>query len=374
MHLRTSAKVTSYVTEESFQNNQREYSKVPSCQKQFAPYCWRHKQYVLEVHVICGRIFTRMKQIFILLSLFCALAISAFAQNRKFGKPTKEEWELKSISFAPEADVVVLYKSVDVTYKLSGGFSALGSGGEGSLDDNRFAASGSNKFINPENTTMLYDVKVRMKILKDTGVASATMDIITFNDEDDLNVRDEFYEMSVIIFRMVDGKVKKNKLPATNIKDERIDKHYCMRHIRILDVKPGDIVEYQYQLFSTRSTYIYDTQLQECMPVLYSKCRMEIPYILQFNVNKPEIENVTASATKGNILIIGPNNDRQLPKKVVSNIFTIEAHDLPAYDGEINLKKLSSGEVHYVRTELKDKRYDVKPDVAGPVRHLVIGR
>ena len=43
-------------------------------------------------------------------------------------------------------------------------------------------------------------------------------------------------------------------------------------------------------------------------------------------------------------------------------------------DGEINLQNLSSGEVHCVRTQLKDKRYDVKPDVSGPVRHLVIGR
>ncbi len=306
--------------------------------------------------------------------MFCALAISSFAQNAKFGKPTQEEWELTSVSFAPEADAVVLYKSVDVSYKLSGGFSAFGSSGVGSLDDNRIAPSGTNKYINPENTTMLYDVKVRTKILKDSGAKYATMDIITFNDEDDMDVRDEFYEMNVMVLSMVDGKVKKKRVAATNIKDERIDSHYCIRHIRVPGVKAGDIVECQYQLFSSRSTYIYDTQLQECIPVLYSKCRMEIPNILQFNVNRPINENVTASAAMGNINIISPTNDRQLPKKVVSNIYTIEARNLPAYAGEINLKNLSNGEVHCVRTELKEKRYDVKPDVAGPVRHLVIGR
>lgn len=311
---------------------------------------------------------------FILFSLFCAFAISSFAQNAKFGKPTKEEWELESVSYAPEAEAVVLYKSVDVSYKLLGGFSALGSSGDGSLDDNRIAPSGTNKFINPENTTMLYNVKVRTKILKDTGIPFSAMDIITFSEEDDMDVRDDFYEMNVTVLRMVDGKVKKKRLLAANIKDERIDNHYCIRHIRIPDVKAGDIIEYQYQLFSTRSTYIYDTQMQECIPVLYSKCRMEIPNILQFNVDRPMIQNVTASAEMGGIFIESPNNDRQLPKKVVSNIFTIEARDLPAYKGEINLKNLSSGEVHCVRTELKEKRYDVKPDVAGPVRHLVIGR
>lgn len=212
-----------------------------------------------------------------------------------------------------------------VSYKLSSGFCTFGSSGDGALDDNRMAPSGTNKYINPENTTMLYDVKVRTKILKDTGVAYATMDIITINDEEDMDVRD------IMVLRMVDGKVKKKNVSAASIRDERIDKNYCIRHIRIPDVKAGDIVEYQYQLFSTRSTYIYDTQLQECIPVLYSKCRMEIPNILQFNVDRPMIENVTASAILGSIYMVSPNNDRQLPKKVASNIFTIEARNLHAY-------------------------------------------
>ncbi|MCF0191911.1 MAG: hypothetical protein HUK05_00480 [Prevotella sp.] len=315
-----------------------------------------------------------MKQYLIFISLFCAFATSAFAQTFKFGKPTTEEWELKDVSFAPDAEAVVLYKSVDVTYKLSGGFSALGSSGDGSLDDNRIAPSGTNKFINPDNTTMLYDVKVRMKILKDSGAALASMDIITLNEEEDMNVRDEFYEMRFTVLSMVNGKVKKKNVSAANYKDERIDKHYCIRHVRIPGVKAGDIVECQYQLFSSRSTFIYDTQLQECVPVLYSKCRMEIPYILQFNVNKPMIKNVNATVVQGTMYMVSPNNDAQLPKKVATNVFTIEARNLPAYAGEINLQNLSNGEVYCVRTELQDKRYDVKPDVAGPVRHLIIGK
>ena len=84
-----------------------------------------------------------MKQLIIFISLFCAFGISSFAQNTKFGKPTKEEWELNSVSFAPDAEAVVLYKSVDVSYKLQSGFNALGSGGEGSLADTQFAPSGT---------------------------------------------------------------------------------------------------------------------------------------------------------------------------------------------------------------------------------------
>lgn len=305
-------------------------------------------------------------------ALLASCAISA--QNAKFGKPTKDEWDLNSVSFAPDAEAVVLYKSVDVTYKLAGAFSSLGSGGDGSLADDRYAASGINKYISPENASMLYDVKVRVKILKDSGAGYTTMDIITFNEEEDMNMRDEFYEMSVMTLSNVDGKVKKKRIAGANIKDERLDDHYFIRHVRVPDVKAGDIVEYQYKLFSNRITYIFDTQLQESIPVLYSECKLEIPYFLQFNVNKPEIPNVTAGVELGQTLIQSPNNDRQLPRKISTNVYTIQARDLPAYDGAIDLQNLSTGKVYCVRTELKEKRYDVKPDVSGPVRHLIIGK
>lgn len=315
-----------------------------------------------------------IRMLAVMLGLMLGMDASAQLPNKKFGKPTKEEWGMTSVSFAPEADAVVLYKSVDVTYSLAGAFSALGSGGEGSLDDNRFAKTGTNKFISPEGASMMYDVKVRVKILKDSGAGFAAMDIISLNEKEDMNMRDDFYEMKVMVFSNRDGKVKKQKLPDGNFTDERIDDHYMIRHVRVPDVKAGDIVEYQYKLFSNRITFIFDTQLQESIPVVYSLCRLDIPYFLQFNVNKPEIPNVSASVALGNVLIKSPNNDMQNPRKCVTNVYTIEAHNLAAYDGAINLQNLGDGTVYNVRTQLKDKRYDVKEELAGPVRHLIIGR
>lgn len=311
-----------------------------------------------------------------LLTLIVALLMVAVvsAENAKFGKPTEEEWNLTGVSYAPDAEAVVLYKSVNLTYKLSGAFTANGSSGDGSLGDNAFANMGRNKYISPEGTSMMYDVKLRTKILKDSGKEYASIDIIIFNNIEDMNMNDEFYEMSAVVFSNVEGKVKKKRVSATTFKDERINDYYMIRHVRIPEAKAGDIIEYQYQLFSQRITYIYDTQLQESIPVLYSKCVLEIPYFLQFNINKPEDKHVAASVELGNILIQSPNNDGQLPRKCVTNVYTIIARDLPAYDGELNLENISSGKVFTVRTEIKDKRYDVKGDLAGLVRHLIIGK
>ena len=315
-----------------------------------------------------------MRHISFIMSLFCAFAMTAAAQNTKFGKPSQEEWDIKSVNFAPDAEAVVLYKSVDLTYTLAGSFNAYGSSGEGSLDDNRFASTGTNKYIDPEGTTMQYDVKIRIKILKDSGAGYAAVDIVSFNEKEDMNMRDEFYEMKVMTFSNAGGKVKKRRVDDASIKDERINDHYMMRHIRVPDVKAGDIIEYQYKLFSCRSTYIFDTQLQENIPVLYSKCRLDIPYFLQFNINKPEIPNVKASVALGQILMKSPNNDMQTPRKCVTNVYTIEARNLPACNEAIDLQNIANGKVYCVRTELKDKRFDVRSDAAGPVRHLIIGK
>lgn len=309
-----------------------------------------------------------------LLIVALMMTISSNAQNAKFGKPSNDEWNLTSVSYAPDAPAVILYKSVDVNYKLSSGYNSHGSNSDGSIDDSGFAATGTSKNVDPETTSMIYDVKVRTKVLKESGTEFTTMDIITLNDKNDMNIHDEFYEMSIVVFSKVDGKVKKRKVTGKNITDERIDDYYCIRHVRIPDVKVGDIIEYQYKLFSNRITYIYYTQLQESIPVLYSKCRLNIPHFLQFNVNKPEYPFITASVALGEIQIGEINNDFQIPRKCVSNVFTIEGRELPAFNGVIDLDKIKSGEVYTVRTDIMDKRYDVKPEITGFVRHLIIGK
>lgn len=311
-----------------------------------------------------------------ILALIAALMMlnTVSAQNAKFGKPSKEDWEVQSVPFAPDAEAVVLYKSVEVKYSLSGAFSAYGSSGDGSLNDDGLANLGTNKFYSAEGASLEYNVKVRTKILKDSGAEYASLDIVTLNDKNDMNMHDEFYEMSVVLFKNVNGKVTKKKIPGNSFIDERIDDHYFIRHIRVPNVQAGDIIEYQYTVFSNRSTFIYDTQMQECIPVMYSKCVMDIPHFLQFNVNKPEGPNFTANAELGQILIRDPNNNLQNPRKCVTNVYTIEGRYIPPYDGVIDLKNLTEGKVLCVRTLLADKRYDVQSEPYGEVRHLIIGK
>lgn len=309
-----------------------------------------------------------------LLTLIIALAAvgSTYAQNTKFGKPTAEEWSLTSVDFAPDAAAVVLYKSVEVNYTLSGEFNSHGDNG-GDLSEDGLAQMGETKHFSPSMSTITYDVKLRTKILTEAGKEYSAIDIISLNDKDDMDMRDEYYDMSVLVLSSVNGKIKKKRLTKADFVDERLDDHYFIRHVRVPDVKVGDIIEYQYKLFSNRSTYIYNTQMQESIPVLYAKCKMEIPYFLQFNVNTPQNSLFTGSAELGHIAM-PLTNDMQMPRKCPSNVFTIEGKTIPAYDGVIDLSNVSDGKVFSIRTELQDKTYDVIPEMSGPVRHLIIGK
>jgi len=325
-----------------------------------------HHDSMLRIHKSMNRLFA------MLIALMFALNMSA--QNAKFGKPSQDEWNLTSVDFEPNAPAVVLYKSVDVNYKISSEFNSRGDNAGGDLSDDGLAQMGTTKFYSPSMTTTSYDIKLRTKILTDAGREYAAIDIVRLYDKEDMDMRDEIYDMSVVVYSNVNGKIKKKRLSDSDYKEERINDYYVIRHVRIPEVKVGDIIEYKYTLFSCRSTFIYNTQMQENIPMLYAKCKMEIPYFLQFNVNTPQISLFKASAAQGSIVLPEGPNSLQIPRKCTSNVFTIEGEKIPSYEGVIDQEKIAEGKVLTVRTELKDKTYDVKPELYGSVRHLIIGK
>lgn len=292
--------------------------------------------------------------------LCCAMILggaSLNAQNKKFGKPSQLDWSLQVWGEVPDAEAIVICKTVDVEYKLAGDFQ-LYSNVNQQLSMDNIAQSGLNRYISEGNTTMTYDVKMRIKVLKDSGAGYADVDIVYFNDAKDIELYDDFYSFSVVRFEQVNGKVKKYRLTDSDWQDERLNDYYMVRHVRVPGAKAGDIVEYQYKLFSRRVTFLYDWQMQEHdIPVLYSECKMEIPYFLQFNMNVPVHPFVKSNVEEGLIFVSQQAGDMQAPKHCKSNVYHIEGRDmLPqrldllrqnAEGGEARLQ--GQGELHQLR-------------------------
>lgn len=264
--------------------------------------------------------------------LSCCI-MSVHAQNLKFGKPSQFDWDMVGWGEAPDAPAVVLCKTLNLEYKVTGEFRSYDSSST-DFDTDHVSPLGS-MGLSRENTTMLYDVKFRTKILKESGIGYGNIDIVYYSDEEDMNMREEFYEFSVVVFNQVNGKVKKTNVSTTCYKDERIDPHYMVRHVKVPNLKAGSIIEYQYQLFSNRYEFIYDWQMQERIPVLYSRCEMNIPANIHFNMQAPVHPLIKRSVKEGTLFRDKLNNDFQIPKRVRSNVFLIESHDIVPFSEDL---------------------------------------
>lgn len=305
----------------------------------------------------------------LMLSLVMSLgSVVADAQNLKFGKPSKEEWDFKAWDETPDAEAVVLCKTLKTQYHLRGESRVYDADMPNLSAQSRF----DNTFgmgIGPGNTTMTYEVKLRTKILKDSGAGYANVDIVYFDDKDKKDDHDEFYSLKVMTFEMVNGKVKRKLVSNATFKDERIADRYKVRHIVVPDVKAGMIVEYQYTLFSPRFAFLYDWQLEEKIPVVYTRCDMEIPAFLNFDMKVPISSAVKRSVKAGTVTVEHQTIDLQAPKLCRTNIYLIESEKiLPFAESTSGVKK----EMANIHAKLKNKiDVPLEPLPAGK-RHIML--
>lgn len=326
-----------------------------------------------------------MKRIYAFLCacLLMALTHEATAQNPnlKWGKPSQAEWSLQAWGEAPDAEAIVLCKTMDVTYILSESFQSYNETGVTELSLSNIANLGSNE---QQSVNMNYVVKMRTKILKPLGARCANIDIVYFNMEDDKTMCDGLGRIKVCVFSQDNkGKVKRRDIKSTNFSDERVDKNYVVRHIMVPDVMPGDIVEYQYEVSSTRVSFLYDWNFQEDIPVLYAKCDMDIPAFLQFNMSTPKHPFIKASVEGSTIMMEQSGANMKAPKRCPSNHYVIEGHDilpkgldLQRQNSIVEVAKVESKHAEFLRTLAVLKNPNIAKPAPMPAgkSHLMIAK
>ena len=264
-------------------------------------------------------------RVFCFLAAFAACVNAANAQlpNEKFGKPSSLEWDYMGWGDATSADAIILAKTMTVTYQLSDqvatyneSFSDLGA-------DN--ITDFSKNVIDESNILVRYKVALRTKILKPEGSRHANIDI-TYFDADNGNTifRDELTDMKVTVFSKNEkGKVVKRKVNTSNFQRERVDANYMVIHVEVPDAGPGSIVEYQYDITSTRPTFLYDWVFQESIPTVRSKCDIDIPAFLQFNMNAPINKLIKSNVEVGRLAYDTNRSDLKRGKSIPTNHYTI---------------------------------------------------
>lgn len=225
-----------------------------------------------------------MKRIF-LITLFITCIITLHAQNEpnmKFGKPA--DWEMNMTSYAddPDATAVVLCRTEDVRYV----------------------------FVN-QDVQVFYDIKLRIKVLKDEGKEYATMEIPYFRRDDNMSDKEDITGLKATAYNMTNGKVEKTKMPGSMVFDERVDKDYMVKKITVPQVKAGTVFEVQY----TKESGLYyriDTWYAQCdIPVLYTSYEMNIPKYFRFDIDQTGQQKMQNNYERVNMTIHMGNSVEQ---------------------------------------------------------------
>lgn len=254
----------------------------------------------------------------------CGSIVKAQLPNEKFGKPSDLEWEYKGWGDAIDADAIVLCKTMKVTYELTDQFGSMTENvTELNADNMQFL--GNNR-IDESGIIVNYEIKLRTKILKSEGAKHANIDI-TYCDGDlakNNNNFDEMTDMKVRVFTKNEkGKVEKKNINTSNFTKERIDDNYVVLHVVVPDVQPGSIIEYNYKIRSPRATFLFDWAFQESIPMLHTKCDLEIPAFLKFNMNVPINKLIKSNVEAGMLTYDQNRSDMKAAKRCRTNHYTI---------------------------------------------------
>ncbi len=263
------------------------------------------------------------KLLFLATFLACCTMANAQLPNEKFGKPSDLEWEFNGWGDAIDADAIILCKTMKVSYQLS---DQVANNNQGYSDVNfdNLSDFGKNQ-IDDGNIIVNYEFKLRTKILKPEGAKHANIDITYFNaDNDKTFFSDALDDMKIRVFTKNEkGKVVKRNIATNAFAKERINDNYMVMHVVVPDVQAGSIIEYQYNISSNRPTYIYDWVFQECIPTVHSKCDIEIPAFLRFNMNAPINKLIKSTVEVGHLAYDTNRPDMKRGKSCATNHYKV---------------------------------------------------
>lgn len=253
----------------------------------------------------------------------CGSLTNAQLPNEKFGKPSSMEWEYNGWGDAVNADAIILCKTMKVTYQLSDQMSNFNQS-DADLSTGNLMDYGKND-IDDSNILVRYEFRLRTKILKPEGARHANIDITYYDAANEKKICiDELTDMKIRVFTKNEkGKVEKRTINTDSFVKERVDDNYSVMHVEVPDVQAGSIVEYQYNITSTRPVFLYDWVFQECIPTVHTKCDIEIPAFLQFNMNVPINKLVKSGVEAGHLAYDTNRPDMKKGKTCVTNHYTI---------------------------------------------------
>lgn len=193
-----------------------------------------------------------MKKVSILLLALLTI-LTALGQKDvpSYGKVEKEELQMATCDFDPEAEACILIKVGETTMSLSG-----------------------------EQPFLQTDYRVRIKILKDMGTDQANIRIHYYSgDKTDMvtSISGDTYNMDA------SGNIVKTKLDHSAIFYKQLNRDYSEATFSMPDVKKGSVFEYKYTVMSKDILDIDPWYFQADIPTRFCQFYLHIPEYFDFS-------------------------------------------------------------------------------------------
>ena len=197
--------------------------------------------------------------------LFFLIPFVTYTQDTfpDFGKPTSDELNLKTCSFDPEADAVVLKHEAISEFSWSG------------------------KIFTQHH--------VRIKILKESAIDRGNI-LIPFYSKDDIETIEKI--AGIVTNNKKSGDPEVHILDKGSIFTIKKNDHWSEIKLIMPDVHVGSIIEYYYIDIVLGVNNIDDWYFQKDIPVLYSKFELNVANRLEFTYQTFASENNKIKTTK----------------------------------------------------------------------------
>ena len=177
---------------------------------------------------------------------------------------------------------------------------------------------------------MDYQVKKRIKILKDEGKDCANISIpYIYNTKEEYGM-ESIDNFKATAYNVVDGKVVKTRIGKEQIHTERLDEDYMLAKVAIPQVRAGTVIEYEFTRHSNVFYHIFDWDAQEEIPVVFTQYRLEIPAIFIFNVETSGLQTLQTSHSTGSLNYAISTGQMARTSSCKTNIYLCTGRNLPA--------------------------------------------
>lgn len=212
-----------------------------------------------------------MKNTTNLLLLFLLITCSAFAQDFRFGKVSKEEVSQKKCPIDSSANAAYLYKSRRsyINYTENKGFH------------------------------LITEIFERIKIYDADGFDHATQ-IISLYKSDSRSDSESYSGLKAYTYNLVGGKLEEIKLKNDGIFEEEVSKYRDHVKITMPNISVGSVIDIKYRVESPFLSNVDDFVLQTDIPIMNLEASFKSPEYFNYKINARGYLPISPNLETGN--------------------------------------------------------------------------